>query len=131
MVQPLTVLLLPALDIPGGNVLVGGGISGDLGGVRRTRSEAVRGKFGQSLCSDRIQSIWDRIAYHDERKLSTKGGIAKDGVGLQDLIADRKSCFCGKDSRSCDLLINQPPLDLIVAVRTLHGILYCALNESQ
>jgi hypothetical protein len=46
--------------------------------------------------------------YHDERKMSTSGGIIEVGVDLQDLIADRKSCFCGKDSRSCDLLINEP-----------------------
>lgn len=42
-----------------------------------------------------------------------------------------KSCFSSEDSRSCDLLINQPPLDLIVTVHTLHGIPYGDLNESQ
>lgn len=43
VIQPLTVLLLPALDIPRGNVLVGGWkYLGRFGaGVRRTRSEAV------------------------------------------------------------------------------------------
>jgi hypothetical protein len=61
--------------------------------------------------------------------LSTKGGIAKDGVGLQDLIADRKSCFCSKDSKSCDLLINQPPVHLNCAVHTLHDILFGDLDD--
>jgi hypothetical protein len=46
--------------------------------------------------------------YHDERKMSTSVGIIEDEVDLQDLIVDGKSCFCGKDSRSCDLLIDQP-----------------------
>lgn len=45
--------------------------------------------------------------------MSTSGGIIVDGVGLQDLIADRKSCFCSKDSRSCDFLIDQPKYSMI------------------
>lgn len=58
--------------------------------------------------SNRDQEVHGFETYHDERKMSTSVGRIEDGVGLQDLIADRKSCFCCKDSRSCDLLINQP-----------------------
>jgi hypothetical protein len=62
MIQPLTMLLLPALDIPSRNVLAGRWDSrgGFWAGVRRTRSEAVYGKI--SLVNLAPVDIWERMA---------------------------------------------------------------------
>jgi hypothetical protein len=43
--------------------------------------------------SNRDRGEYGFETYHDERKMSTSGGIIEDGVDLQDLIADSKKLF--------------------------------------